>query len=106
MRLENKRKRRLEKFVFIDLGADGSVRLFDLRCLEHSTILYEDPERRHLNRVAWNKQDASQLATIAQDSCEVNGYYTKKRNKKGSGSVGYRVAVSNFQNKFFLSRKK
>ena len=26
----------------LSLGADGSVRLFDLRHLEHSTILYED----------------------------------------------------------------
>ena len=28
--------------AFLRLGADGSVRLFDLRHLEHSTILYED----------------------------------------------------------------
>jgi WD repeat-containing protein 68 len=27
--------------VFASVGADGSVRMFDLRALEHSTILYE-----------------------------------------------------------------
>lgn len=29
--------------VFASVGADGSVRLFDLRALEHSTIIYESP---------------------------------------------------------------
>ncbi|KAG0168765.1 ddb1 and cul4 associated factor 7 [Apophysomyces sp. BC1034] len=29
--------------VFASVGADGSVRLFDLRALEHSTIVYEAP---------------------------------------------------------------
>lgn len=27
--------------VFASCGADGSVRMFDLRSLEHSTIIYE-----------------------------------------------------------------
>ena len=30
--------------VFASAGADGSVRMFDLRSLEHSTIIYESPE--------------------------------------------------------------
>lgn len=29
--------------TFASVGADGSVRLFDLRALEHSTIIYESP---------------------------------------------------------------
>lgn len=29
--------------VFASVGSDGSVRLFDLRALEHSTIVYESP---------------------------------------------------------------
>ena len=32
-----------EKEVFASVGADGSVRMFDLRSLEHSTIIYETP---------------------------------------------------------------
>jgi hypothetical protein len=31
------------KDIFGTVGADGSVRMFDLRSLEHSTILYESP---------------------------------------------------------------
>ncbi|KOB76438.1 WD repeat-containing protein 68, partial [Operophtera brumata] len=42
--------------MFASVGADGSVRMFDLRHLEHSTIIYEDP---------------NYLATVAMDACEV-----------------------------------
>jgi WD repeat-containing protein 68 len=32
--------------VFVSCGADGSVRMFDLRSLEHSTIIYEPSEKQ------------------------------------------------------------
>lgn len=59
-------------FAFILSGADGSVRMFDLRHLEHSTIIYEDPQHTPLLRLAWNKQDPNYLATVAMDACEVS----------------------------------
>ena len=54
-----------------DLGADGSVRMFDLRHLEHSTIIYEDAQHHPLLRLCWNKQDPNYLATMAMDAMEV-----------------------------------
>lgn len=57
--------------MFASVGADGSVRMFDLRHLEHSTIIYEDPQHTPLLRLAWNKQDPNYLSTVAMDSCEV-----------------------------------
>lgn len=60
--------------MFASVGADGSVRMFDLRHLEHSTIIYEDPQHRPLLRLAWNRQDPSYLATISMDACEVCVY--------------------------------
>lgn len=45
--------------------------MFDLRHLEHSTIIYEDPVHTPLLRLAWNKQDPNYLATIAMDAVEV-----------------------------------
>jgi WD repeat-containing protein 68 len=54
--------------VFASVGADGSVRLFDLRSLEHSTIVYESPDLTPLLRLAWNKQDDYYLATFCMDS--------------------------------------
>lgn len=49
--------------------------MFDLRHLEHSTIIYEDPQHSPLLRLAWNKQDPNYLATVAMDACEVNNCY-------------------------------
>ncbi|MPC87915.1 DDB1- and CUL4-associated factor 7 [Portunus trituberculatus] len=45
--------------------------MFDLRHLEHSTIIYEDPAHTPLLRLAWNKQDPNYLSTVAMDACEV-----------------------------------
>ena len=42
--------------VFASAGADGSVRMFDLRSLEHSTIIYESPELVPLLRLCWSEQ--------------------------------------------------
>uniref|UniRef100_A0A1I8F6K8 WD_REPEATS_REGION domain-containing protein n=1 Tax=Macrostomum lignano TaxID=282301 RepID=A0A1I8F6K8_9PLAT len=47
------------------------VRMFDLRHLEHSTIIYEDPSHSALLRLAWKRQDPNYLATFAADSNEV-----------------------------------
>jgi WD repeat-containing protein 68 len=57
--------------MFASVGADGSVRMFDLRHLEHSTIIYEDPQHHSLLRLSWNKQDPNYLATFAIDSMEI-----------------------------------
>eukprot|EP00953_Heterococcus_sp_UTEX-ZZ885_P001240 1182-Heterococcus_DN1.PRE.3 len=59
-----------DKEVFASVGADGSVRMFDLRSLEHSTIIYETPDLLPLLRLAWNKQDPNYLATIMVDSAK------------------------------------
>ncbi|KAI8823157.1 WD40-repeat-containing domain protein [Fimicolochytrium jonesii] len=78
--------------VFASVGADGSLRMFDLRNLEHSTILYEagpvpsecripisPPSSSNSNtteilpllRLAWNKQDPSYIATFQTDSSAI-----------------------------------
>lgn len=64
-----------EKNIFSTVGADGSLRMFDLRSLEHSTILYETGSSglasKPLLRLGWNKQDEHYLATMAMDSTKV-----------------------------------
>eukprot|EP00954_Amorphochlora_amoebiformis_P025075 1370690-Amorphochlora_amoeboformis.AAC.1 len=57
--------------VFASAGADGSVRMFDLRSLEHSTIIYESPNLVPLLRLSWNKQDPNYLATFLMDQNHV-----------------------------------
>jgi len=53
--------------VFASVGADESVRMFDLRSLEHRTIKFESPTFKAL-RLGWNKQDPKFLATFVVDS--------------------------------------
>ncbi|CAO3627062.1 unnamed protein product [Cunninghamella echinulata] len=77
--------------IFASVGADGSVRLFDLRSLEHSTILYESPpilngtrsstssQVNGLNshgscpllRLQFNRINPNLLATFRMDSSSV-----------------------------------
>lgn len=56
-----------EKNLFASVGADGSCRQFDLRNLEHSTVLYETENSTPLLKLAWNKNDLNQVAVIAMD---------------------------------------
>lgn len=44
------------------------------RHLEHSTIIYEDPQHSPLLRLSWNKQDPNYLATFSLDAVEVSVY--------------------------------
>lgn len=57
--------------IFASVGADGSLRLFDLRSLDHSTIIYESHDMNPLLRLRWNTKNPNYLATIALDSHEV-----------------------------------
>jgi len=56
--------------TFASAGQDGSIRHFDLRELEHSTIIFESQELPLL-RVAWNRHDPNYLATIMYESNKV-----------------------------------
>jgi WD repeat-containing protein 68 len=57
--------------LFASVGADGSMRLFDQRNLDHSTIIYEAPNGAPLLRLAWNSMSTQHLATIAADTSGV-----------------------------------
>ncbi|PAN07606.1 hypothetical protein PAHAL_1G348800 [Panicum hallii] len=58
-----------EAGVFASVSADGSVRVFDLRDKEHSTIVYESPRPdTPLLRLAWNRFDLRYMAALLMDS--------------------------------------
>ncbi|KAM1196960.1 hypothetical protein ACFX2I_008622 [Malus domestica] len=58
--------------VFASASGDGTVRVFDLRNKERSTIVYENPTQdRSLLRVEWNKHDPRFIATVGMDSNKV-----------------------------------
>lgn len=56
-----------EENIFISGGADGSVRFFDLRNLDHSTIIYETKESSAINKLAWNLQAPNLIAALSLD---------------------------------------
>ncbi|KAL7281062.1 WD40 repeat-like protein [Trametes coccinea BRFM310] len=75
--------------IFVSVGADGSLRAFDLRSLEHSTILYETPAPKNvpppraspsstarpptspLLRIAFNPADSNYMSTFHMDGTDV-----------------------------------
>ncbi|KAJ8899629.1 hypothetical protein K2173_018603 [Erythroxylum novogranatense] len=58
--------------VFASVSGDGSLRVFDLRDKERSTIIYENPTQdSHLLRLEWNKCDPRFIATVGIDSNKV-----------------------------------
>ncbi|MES1913744.1 MAG: hypothetical protein MHM6MM_005906 [Cercozoa sp. M6MM] len=54
--------------VFGSVSRDSSVRIFDLRALEHSTILYEGADKESLIRVDWNQLDRNYVAVTDENS--------------------------------------
>ncbi|KAK4281686.1 hypothetical protein QN277_013149 [Acacia crassicarpa] len=58
--------------VFASVSGDGSVRVFDLRDKERSTIIFENPVQDcPLLRLEWNKGDPRFMATVGMDSNKV-----------------------------------
>ncbi|KAF8601846.1 WD40 repeat-like protein [Ceratobasidium sp. AG-I] len=96
--------------AFVSVGADGSLRAFDLRSLEHSTILYETPTpapaavkveegttraaTTSLLRVAFNPLDANYLATFHMDSSNVQVLDMRNPGQPVVELKGHRGAVS------------
>ena len=57
--------------IFASVGAEGSIRLFDTRALDHSTILYETFDAQPLLRLAWNPLDTNYVACFGVDGQQV-----------------------------------
>ena len=59
--------------IFASVSSDCSVRVFDLRDKDHSTILYENVEKKEpLLKMSWNKQDPSYMAILGLNSSKVS----------------------------------
>lgn len=56
--------------VFVSCGGDGTLKLFDLRRMDGSNVLYEE-SNEFLVRVSCSKQNPNLVATFALDSSEI-----------------------------------
>jgi len=54
-----------DEHIFISTGADGSIRLFDLRALDHSTIIYETKDQTPITKIAWNLENSNLISALA-----------------------------------------
>jgi WD repeat-containing protein 68 len=70
-----------DRDLFASVGADGSARQFDLRNLEHSTILYESERSDPLLKIAWNRNNSHHIAVIEMDSFNVALLDNRKTNQ-------------------------
>jgi WD repeat-containing protein 68 len=50
--------------TFISTGADGSIRHFDLRSLDHSTIIFETKDQTPITKISWNTQNTYLIAAL------------------------------------------
>lgn len=57
--------------TFVSAGADGSIRFFDMRDLERSTIMYESNDQMPFARVSLNRHNPNLLATFTINSKQV-----------------------------------
>ena len=53
--------------TFISTGADGSIRLFDLRALDTCSVIFESQDQTPITRVSWNNNDNNYIAAATQD---------------------------------------
>ncbi|EER09006.1 hypothetical protein, conserved [Perkinsus marinus ATCC 50983] len=77
--------------IFGSVSDDGSLRLFDSRDLDHSTIMYESPSAPGSNtpppplyKLYWNKWNPHLIATFSEDSI----YGLVFDTRKGFESIG------------------
>lgn len=83
--------------IFASVGADGSLRIFDLRILDQSTILYETPGPNSppLLRLAWNKKDEHFIATMSMDSSNCLILDTRFPSRPAAELSGHHTGVLN-----------
>ncbi|WVQ81310.1 hypothetical protein IAT38_003433 [Cryptococcus sp. DSM 104549] len=79
--------------IFVSVGADGSLRAFDLRQLEHSTILYESSKDTPLARIAFSKKEQHMLACFGLDDSKIMILDMRSPGSPVAELVGHQAAV-------------
>lgn len=67
-----------DEFTFMSTGADGSIRLFDSRSPDSSSIIFETIDENPMTRIKWNLINPNFLLTVIIDKNEI--YIVDQRN--------------------------
>ena len=70
----------LEESIFATVGEDGSVRLFDIRELSNSNIVYECENKTGLTHIKWNMVNPDLMAVVAENDSNVLLFDRRKPN--------------------------
>ena len=60
-----------DEFTFMSTGADGSVRLFDSRSANTSSIIFETRDKSPMTRLKWNLVNPNFILTVIVDKNEI-----------------------------------
>ena len=60
-----------DEFTFMSTGADGSVRLFDSRTANSSSIIFETRDKSPMTRLKWNLVNPNFILTVIVDKNEI-----------------------------------
>ena len=60
-----------DEFIFMSTGADGSVRLFDSRQANSSSIIFETLDESPMTRLKWNLVNPNFILTVIVDKNEI-----------------------------------
>ena len=60
-----------DEFIFMSTGADGSVRLFDSRQANSSSIIFETRDESAMTRLKWNLVNPNFILTVIVDKNEI-----------------------------------
>ena len=60
-----------DEFTFMSTGADGSIRLFDSRSANTSSIIFETIDKTPLTRLKWNSSNPNFILTVILDKNEI-----------------------------------
>ena len=60
-----------DEFTFMSTGADGSIRLFDSRSANTSSIIFETIDKSPLTRLKWNTYNPNFILTVILDKNEI-----------------------------------
>jgi WD repeat-containing protein 68 len=60
-----------DEFTFMSTGADGSVRLFDSRSANSSSIIFETRDKSPMIRLKWNLVNPNFILTVIVDKNEI-----------------------------------
>ena len=60
-----------DEFTFMSTGADGSVRLFDSRAANSSSIIFETRDKSPITRLKWNIINPNFILTVIVDKNEI-----------------------------------